>query len=134
MVNGNGHLIVMGTTGSSNFPTQNPIQSANAGGTSVSINGYEFKKSDLFITRFNANGTGLLSSTYIGGTGNDGLNTNIVKNYGDAARGEVVVDGSNNIYITASTNSTNFPSTNCSSCSKAGGQDAVVFKLNAAGT
>jgi gliding motility-associated-like protein len=134
VVNGNGHLIVMGTTGSSNFPTQNPIQSANAGGTSVSINGYEFKKSDLFITRFNANGTGLLSSTYIGGTGNDGLNTNIVKNYGDAARGEVVVDGSNNIYITASTNSTNFPSTNCSSCSKAGGQDAVVFKLNAAGT
>ena len=134
VVNSSGHLIVMGTTGSSNFPTQNPIQSTNAGGNSVSINGYEFKKADLFITRFNTTGTALLSSTYIGGTGNDGLNTNIIKNYGDAARGEVVVDGSNNIYVTASTNSTNFPSTNCSRCSKAGGQDAVVFKLNPAGT
>ena len=95
--------VTMKVTGSSNFPTQNPIQPANAGGTSVSINGYEFKKADLFITRFNTNGTALLSSTYIGGTGNDGLNTNIVKNYGDAARGEVVVDGSNNIYVTGAT-------------------------------
>ena len=134
VVNSSGQLIVMGTTGSSNFPTQNPIQSSNAGGTSVQINGYEFKKSDIFITRFNTTGTGVLSSTYLGGTGNDGLNTEMIENYGDAARGEVVVDQSDNIYITASTNSTNFPSTNCSTCSKAGGQDAIVMKLNAAGS
>src|SRR6056300_1101266 len=134
VVNSSGQLIVMGTTGSSNFPTQNPIQSSNAGGTSVQINGYEFKKSDIFITRFNTTGTGVLSSTYLGGTGNDGLNTEMIENYGDAARGEVVVDQSDNIYITASTNSTNFPSTNCSSCSKAGGQDAIVMKLNATAT
>ena len=134
VVNSSGQLIVMGTTGSSNFPTQNAIQSSNAGGSSVQINGYEFKKSDIFITRFNTTGTGVLSSTYLGGTGNDGLNTAMIENYGDAARGEVVVDQSDNIYITASTNSTNFPSTNCSSCSKAGGQDAVVMKLNASGS
>jgi len=134
VVNSSGQLIVMGTTGSSNFPTQNPIQSSNAGGTSVQINGYEFKKSDIFITRFNTTGTGVLSSTYLGGTGNDGLNTEMIENYGDAARGEVVVDQSDNIYITASTNSTNFPSTNCSTCSKAGGQDAIVMKLNATAT
>jgi hypothetical protein len=45
-----------------------------------------------------------------------------------------VVDASNNIYVTASTNSSNFPSTNCTRCSNAGGQDAVVLKLNASGT
>ena len=134
VVNGNDQLIVMGTTGSSNFPTQNPVQSINAGGNDVTINGYEFKKSDLFVTRFNTSGTAVLSSTYLGGTGNDGLNTAIIENYGDAARGEVVVDPSNNIYVTASTNSTNFPSTNCTRCSNAGNQDAVVFKLNASGT
>ena len=134
VVNGNDQLIVMGTTGSSNFPTQNPVQSINAGGNDVTINGYEFKKSDLFVTRFNTSGTAVLSSTYLGGTGNDGLNTAIIENYGDAARGEVVVDPSNNIYVTASTNSTNFPSTNCTRCSNAGSQDAVVFKLNPSGT
>ena len=134
VVNGNDQLIVMGTTGSSNFPTQNPVQIINAGGNDVTINGYEFKKSDLFVTRFNTSGTAVLSSTYLGGTGNDGLNTAIIENYGDAARGEVVVDPSNNIYVTASTNSTNFPSTNCTRCSNAGSQDAVVFKLNASGT
>ena len=58
---------------------------------------------------------------------------NINKNYGDASRGEVVVDDNNNIYIAASTTSTNFPTTNCTSCSKAGGQDAVVLKLNPSG-
>jgi len=134
VVNSNDQLIVLGTTGSSNFPTQNPVQSSNAGGNDVTINGYEFKKSDLFVTRFNTSGTAVLSSTYLGGTGNDGLNTAIIKNYGDAARGEVVVDASNNIYVTASTNSSNFPSTNCTRCSNAGGQDAVVLKLNASGT
>ena len=134
VVNSNNQLIVMGTTGSSNFPTQNSVQSSNAGGIDVTINGYEFKKSDIFVTRFNTSGTAVLSSTYLGGTGNDGLNTKIIENYGDAARGEVVVDPSNNIYVTASTNSTNFPSTNCTRCSNAGSQDAVVFKLNASGT
>ena len=125
VVNSNGELIIMGTTGSTNFPTQNAIQSSNAGGATVNVNGYEFEDSDLFVTRFNATGSALLSSTYLGGSGNDGINMNINKNYGDASRGEVVVDDNNNIYIAASTTSTNFPTTNCTSCSKAGGQDAV---------
>ncbi len=134
VVNSLGHLIVMGTTGSTDFPTQNPIQSSNAGGTNVNINGYTFEDSDIFITRFNATGSALLSSTYLGGSGNDGLNTELNKNYGDASRGEVIVDNADNIYITASTNSTDFISTNCTSCSNSGGQDAVLMKLNASGT
>lgn len=134
VVNSNGELIVMGTTGSLNFPTQNAIQSTNAGGNTVNVNGYDFEDSDMFVTRFNAAGSALLSSTYIGGTGNDGINMKINKNYGDASRGEIALDINDNIYVTASTTSTNFPSTNCSSCNLAGGQDAVVFKLNSSGT
>jgi hypothetical protein len=134
VVNSNGELIIMGTTGSSNFPTLNAIQTSNAGGSTVNVNNYDFEDSDIFITRFNASGSALLSSTYLGGSGNDGINMGIIRNYGDASRGEVVVDENDNIYITASTTSTNFPSTNCSSCSKAGGQDAVVCKLNSSGT
>ena len=38
VVNSNGELIVMGTTGSANFPTQNPIQNSNAGGSTVNVN------------------------------------------------------------------------------------------------
>lgn len=134
VVNSSGELIVMGTTGSTDFPLQNALQNSNAGGLTVNVNGYEFEDSDIFITRFNAAGTALLSSTYIGGSGNDGINMNINKNYGDASRGEVVVDGNDNIFVTASTTSANFPNTNCSTCSISGGQDAVVFKLNPAGT
>jgi gliding motility-associated-like protein len=134
IVNGSGQLIVMGTTGSANFPTVNPIQSTNAGGPTASVNGYDFVDSDIFVTRFNASGSTLLSSTYLGGSGRDGINMAIVENYGDNARGEVVVDNNNNIYVVASTSSSDFPSTNCDICSNAGSQDAVVFKLNAAGT
>jgi len=134
VVNSLGHLIVMGTTGSTNFPTQNPIQSSNAGGSNININGYTFENADIFVTRFNANGSALLSSTYLGGSDNDGINGDLSKNYGDASRGEVIVDDLNNIYLTASTTSTDFISTNCSSCSNAGGQDAVLMKLNPSGT
>jgi hypothetical protein len=113
VVNSNDQLIVMGTTGSSNFPTQNQFKAAMQAGRCHRSTVMSLKNLTSFVTRFNTSGTGVLSSTYLGGTGNDGLNTEIIENYGDAARGEVVVDPSNNIYITASTNSTNFPSTNC---------------------
>ena len=134
VVNSQGQLIVMGTTSSPDFPTVNPIQSTNAGGPSAQVNGYEFEDSDIFVSRFNATGSALLSSTYLGGSGRDGINMSITENYGDNARGEVVVDENDNMYVVASTSSTDFPSTNCDICANAGGQDAVLFKLNAAGT
>ena len=58
----------------------------------------------------------------------------ISKKYGDASRGEISLDENDNIYVTASTTSSDFPATNCTTCSKAGGQDAVIFKLNNLGT
>lgn len=55
-----GDLVVTGSTGSSNLPTARPSQAANGGGLV-----------DAFVTRFNPAGSVLLSSTYLGGSGDD---------------------------------------------------------------
>ena len=55
---GTGGVWVAGATASSDFPTQNPLQGP-AGGD------------DMFVAHLSANGSSLLSSTYVGGTGND---------------------------------------------------------------
>ncbi len=60
-------------------------------------------------------------STYLGGAGND---------QADA----VAVDGAGNAYLAGVTNSINFPTGNPFQSSAAGGGDAFVAKLNAAGT
>ncbi|MES2567611.1 MAG: PKD domain-containing protein [Bacteroidota bacterium] len=119
-----GELIVFGRSSSVNFPiTSSVIQSANAGGT------------DLIITKFNTTGTGLVASTFLGGSGDDGVNSTyflggLHYNYSDDLRGSVIVDDSNNVYIAASTASNNFPVTSgCFQSSLGGVQDACVAKL-----
>jgi uncharacterized repeat protein (TIGR01451 family) len=67
----------------------------------------------------------LVYSTYLGGSGAD---------YGNG----IAVDASGNVYVTGSTNSTDFPTANplqsqCGSC-EIGGGDAFVVKLNASGS
>ena len=121
-------LIVAGRSRSSDYPvTSGAYQPANAGG------------SDIVITKFNASGTGLIGSTYIGGTGNDGVNFDSTElgygelkfNYGDDARSEVQLDKIGNIYVTGSTNSTNFPTTSTAiRTTLSGMQDGVVCKFN----
>ena len=60
----------------------------------------------------------MIYSTYIGGTGNEG------------AAG-IAVDRLNNVYLTGSTKSTDFPVTgNAMQTSNSGGNDAYVMKLN----
>ena len=54
---------------------------------------------DGFVTKLNANGTSLIYSTYLGGTGRDGEPTN------------VAVDAGGNAYIALYTESANFPVT-----------------------
>ena len=58
-VDGSGNAYVTGVTASTNFPTLNAYQSAYGG------NG------DAFVTKFNASGSALLYSTYLGGSGSD---------------------------------------------------------------
>ncbi|MBX9449015.1 MAG: hypothetical protein KL787_04570 [Taibaiella sp.] len=70
--------------------------------------------------KLNAGGTDLLASTYIGGSGDDGLNVDddfsgetltLKYNYGDNARSEILLDNDHNVYVAAATQSSSFPVT-----------------------
>ena len=76
-----------------------------------------------FVTKFNPTGTGLVFSTYLGGSGSD------------VGHG-IAVDTTGNTYVTGGTGSTNFPTTlNPIQLHTGGGlSDAFVTKLNPAGT
>jgi len=58
-VDSSGNAYVAGSTGSTDFPTVNPLQVGNVG------------SSDAFVTKINPSGTGLVYSTYLGGSGAD---------------------------------------------------------------
>jgi gliding motility-associated-like protein len=125
IVDNNGDLIIAGRTYSDNYPTANAYDNTFNGGA------------DIVVTKLNAAGTALIGSTYIGGTGDDGVNiaaewgtvnSSLKKNYGDDARSEVIIDNADNIYVAAATRSSNFPVVN--GANAAGQQDGVVFKFN----
>jgi gliding motility-associated-like protein len=109
-------LYVLTITGSSDYPySTGCYDSTFNGGTNYTLtyvilypNG-----SDLGITAFSPDGTGLISSTYLGGTGNDGLNaaTPLLHNYADDARGEIILGRNNEVYVAGSTYSNDFPVT-----------------------
>ena len=109
-VDSSGNAYVTGLTGSTDFPTLNPIRATYGGGLS-----------DGFVTKLDPSGSALVYSTYLGGNGND---------YGE----RIVVDSSGNAYITGITESTNFPtSLNPFQPSNAGDADAFVTKLGSYG-
>lgn len=128
VVDANDNLFVMGRTSSPNFPT---TASAYDPTNDILI--------DLFVSKFSANGT-LLASTYLGGSGDDGvcgdtvesfLNLPLEYNYGDDSRGEINVDNLGNIYVASCTKSFDFPMVNPLQGAYGGGlMDAVVFKMD----
>lgn len=127
----NGDLVVLGVSASANLP-HNPMtyDSTFAGGTSINGGGQSFSTgTDLFVLRIDSTGGSMLAMTYLGGTGNDGLNPNLSLNYGDQARGEVLVTGEG-VYVATSTTSSNFPTTAGLNGSYGGMQDGVLAKLS----
>ncbi len=142
IVNKQNELYLYGVTSSSNFPTTaNAYNRTFQGGTSVAYpqNGTTFSAgTDIFVAKFNQNGTALLGSTLIGGSRNDGINVkanpNILDslqfNYGDQFRGEIMVDDAGYCYVASSTVSSDFPVINGFQSTLNGAQDAVVFKLS----
>jgi len=106
-----GNAYVVGTTDSLNFPT--------------SVGAYQATRSagkDVFVTKLKPNGTGVVYSTYIGGSLDD---------YGY----KIAVDGAGNAYVTGTTTSTNFPTTpGALQTVNGGGTDAFVVKLNPTGS
>ena len=102
---------VTGLTQSNNFPMKSAVQATYGGGTQ-----------DAFVTALNPSGSGLLYSTYLGGSA------------ADAGAG-IAVDGNKNAYVTGQTGSSNFPTTaGATQASPGGGNDAFVTEINAAGS
>ena len=102
---------VTGDTLSSNFPTLHPLQASYRG------------QGDAFIARFNYAGSGLIFSTYLGGTGQDtslGIGT----------------DSAGNAYITggASSHDLTIPSPNVFQPYNRGSVDAIAAKISADGS
>lgn len=109
-VDGAGSAYVTGSTSSTDFPTRNPFQAANAG--------YQ----DAFIAKLNPAGTSLVYSTYLGGGGNEHTTG-------------IAVDGSGNAYVAGQTESYNFPTARPIQASNRSALDtAFVSELNAAGS
>ncbi len=111
-VDGDGNAYVTGnTSSSSDFPT-------TAGAYDTSHNGGQ----DVFVTKLNAAGSGLVYSTFLGSYGSD---------YGQ----DIAVDSSGNAYVVGTTESPYFPTTPGAYDSSLGGvMDVFVTKLNAAGS
>jgi Glucodextranase, domain B/Beta-propeller repeat/Bacterial Ig-like domain (group 2) len=109
-VDTNGNAYVAGITMSSDFPT-------TAGAYEAALNS---SFSDAFFTELNPTGTGLLYSTYLGGSCADG----------DAGNA-VVLDSNGNPYVAGSTCSSDFPTYPSSTyqSSLGGTQNAFVTKF-----
>ncbi|MFK7968721.1 MAG: gliding motility-associated C-terminal domain-containing protein [Bacteroidia bacterium] len=127
IINDAGELYVYGRTLSGNFPTENAFDSTQNG------------DADIFVAKFNAAGSQLLASTYVGGADDDGINENatftagpVTKyNYGDDARGEVLLDYDGDVYVASCTKSIDFPADTFTfqPNNYGGPQDGVVFKM-----
>lgn len=120
IVNDLGEIFVYGSTNSEDFPV-------TAGAFDEDFNG---GNSDIIVTKFNADGTDLIGSTYIGGSDQDGRNAYSV-NYGDTYRGEIILDPIGKPVIASFTASDDFPTSfNVTQPDLAGAQDGVVCVLN----
>ncbi|MBS0379408.1 MAG: Ig-like domain repeat protein [Proteobacteria bacterium] len=127
-----GEFIVTGATASLNFPTHAAYQGSGPAKT--------YGTSWAFVTKFSADGTSVVYSTYLGGTNGNDLG------YG------VAVDASGNTFVTGVAGSNDFPATSgayqtiCSpnynnasqtakaSCGDGGAPSAFVTKLSPSGS
>ncbi|MDO7884075.1 DUF7948 domain-containing protein [Hymenobacter cheonanensis] len=141
VVNSQGELLVLGSTNSSDFPvTATAVQRTYRGGGATG-DSFLSPGADIVVCRLAANGSAMRASTYLGGTGNDGLLplqqyssiTQLPHNFGDALRGDILVDKADNVYIASCTGSTDFlPAGTPASFQRSyrgGTVDGVVCKL-----
>jgi hypothetical protein len=118
-VDSNKNAYVTGVTGSTNFPTASPTQATKKG------------ENDAFVSEIGAGGSALTFSTYLGGS----LNENTATSNGGGSLAGIAVDSAGaNVYVTGSTNSTDFPTTAAAKQVSAGGTgDAFVAKYSTSG-
>ena len=120
-VDTSGNAYIAGETQSVDFPiSQGAFQTTCNNGSACDQAG------DAFVTALNPTGSGLVYSTYLGGSDSEEAQS-------------VAVDTSGNAYVTGLTGSTDFPTTPGAFQTSCGGIcsgvfDAFVTKLNAAGS
>lgn len=138
VVNANDELFILGTTGSIDFPvTPGCLDASFSGGTLPPFGGsYGFTfggGTDIAVVHLSQDATDLVGSTYLGGSGNDGLNqfVPLLRNYGDPFRGEIIVDDQGRPVIATSTVSTDMPvSSDALQATLTGGLDAYICRLD----
>ncbi len=114
------NIYITGLTTSRDFPIVNASQPDHGGGTYLG-------GMDAFVTKIKSDGSRILYSTYLGGSGHEiGMG--------------IAVDEQGNAYVTGSTGSTDFPLRNALQAHHAGGKnmddllsDAFVVKFNPSG-
>jgi hypothetical protein len=109
-VDSNGNAVVVGLTGSTDFPTVNPLQGSNKSSVGTG-----------FVAEVNAAGSALVYSTYLGGS---------IEDWAKA----IAVDSSGNAYVTGYTDSPDFPTVNALQASRTGMPNAFVSKLSPSGS
>jgi hypothetical protein len=123
-LDGSGNAYIAGATSSANFPvTPGAYQQTN--------NAAANKFNNAFVTKLNPSGSALVFSTFLGGNGGGCC-------AGDLASG-VALDSSGAVYVTGSTQSTDFPVTTgafqaTNHNTNASSSNAFVTKLNSTGT
>jgi gliding motility-associated-like protein len=142
IANSSGQLYILGSTSSRNYPvTPNAYQKDFVGGPATQVTGLGINYAngaDIIVSLLSADGSSLLSSTYLGGSSNDGFISYInneenpcIYNYADEVRGEIEFDLDGNIIIASSTYSTDFPFVLSAmhQTQNAGKTDGIVIKL-----
>jgi hypothetical protein len=104
-----GSAYLAGETHSTNFPLRGAYQAVNRG------------RQEAFVAKLSPDGASLDWSTYLGGSGDDKVNS-------------LALDSSGNVYVAGGTTSTNFPTVLPLQSTNAGGQDAFVTKISAGGS
>lgn len=100
------------------YPVTPGAFQVNFGGNVNSI----YQSFDISVSKFNAAGTSLLFSTYLGGLSNESPQS-------------IIVDNNNNLIVLGRTYSTNFPVTNGAyDITHNGGSDIILTKFNPGGT
>jgi hypothetical protein len=121
-VDASGNAYITGYTNSTDFRTAGPLQAVNGGGT-CGAPPNTISCFDIYVAKLNVDGSSLVYSTYLGGSGGD---------YGYG----IAVDASGSAYLTGLTTSTDLPVTAGAFQLAGGGTsvDAYVVKLDPTGS
>ena len=112
-IDASGNAYITGFTESPDFPTKAALFSTISGSSDST---FHLFNPDAFVAEINTNGSALIYSTYLGGTGRD-------------LGSSIAVDPAGYTYVAGYTFSTNFPVSNALQTSLAGNDDVFVAKI-----